>query len=200
MSRTLSRRAFLLSSAAFAAAAVSGCSLVSAPPITFDLMGVQPADRLSRRTNRTILILEPTAIDTYNSQRIVVRDQGIILAYLPEAQWSDTLPALLRTRMQQSFEDRGVPNIARSGDRVNVEIALATDIRAFELDTREGAQAVVTISARLVDEVARRVLATRVFTTRVPVASTDSGTVVASLDAAMRDVINQIMVWTTTTV
>src|SRR5690606_24412916 len=152
MRNPVSRRAFLSLSAATAAVTLAGCSFTGRPPFTYDLMAVEAGEALRRRTNRTVLITEPTAIGVYDSQRIVVREPGGVLSYLPEAQLSDRLPLLLRTRLVQSFEERGVNNIARSGDRVNIEIALATDVRAFELDTRLGPVAVVTLSARLVDE------------------------------------------------
>jgi len=200
MRNPVSRRAFLSLSGAAAAVTLAGCSFGGRAPFTYDLMPVDPGEALRRRTNRTILITEPTAIGVYDSQRIVVREAGGVLSYLPEAQLSDRLPLLLRTRLVQSFEDRGVNNIARSGDRVNIEIALATDVRAFELDTRLGPVAVVTISARLVDEVARRVIATRAFTAQAQAADLENANVVAALDIAMRNVINQILVWTTSTV
>jgi len=201
MRNPVSRRAFLSLSAATAATTLAACSFGGgSAPFTYDLLAVDPGEALRRRTSRTILVTEPTAISTYDSQRIVVREPGGVLSYLPEAQLSDRLPVLLRTRLVQSFEDRGVTGIARSGDRVDIEIALATDIRAFELDTTQGPLAVVTLSARLVDEVARRVIATRAFTARAQAADLENANVIAALDIAMRDVINQILVWTTSTV
>jgi cholesterol transport system auxiliary component len=57
-------------------------------------------------------------------------------------------------------------------------------------------EAVVEISARLVEEGAGRIAAARVFTVHLPVAGEDGPAAAAALDAALGDVMGQIVVWT----
>ena len=57
-------------------------------------------------------------------------------------------------------------------------------------------EAVVEISARLVEEGAGRIAAARVFAVRLPVAGEDGPAAAAALDAALGDVMGQIVLWT----
>jgi cholesterol transport system auxiliary component len=57
-------------------------------------------------------------------------------------------------------------------------------------------EAVVEISVKLVEEGAGRIAAAKIFTARVPATGEDGPSVAASLDAALRDVMGQIVMWT----
>ncbi|WP_196260733.1 ABC-type transport auxiliary lipoprotein family protein [Pelagibacterium limicola] len=188
------RRGFLLFAATGTAALAAGC-LPRPAPVTYDLSpaAVQAA---ARRTSRTVLIAEPEAIQTYDTDRIVAREPGGVLSYLPSAQWSDRLPRLVQTRMVQAFQDAGISNIGRTTDPLNPDRVLSSDIRAFEVDVSAGRLAVVSISVRLVDDWDRRIVASSAFTASVPVPGTGAAEAVPALNAALAQVLDQVIAWT----
>lgn len=191
----VSRRAFLVSGAAFISLPLAGCSVTGTPPETFDLASASAAP-VRRRSSRTVVITEPEAVMTYDTERVVVREPGGVLSYLPEAQWSDRLPVLIQTRMLQTFENAAFPNIGRPDDQLSVDVTLATEIRAFEIDVSTGAVATVTLSAKLVNERRGSIAANSVFTATVPALSASGRGAITSLNNALQDVSLQILRWT----
>ncbi len=191
---TLTRRSLLVVSAAGALGALAGC-MGGRAPITYDLSATA-TQAAARRPSRTVLISEPETIQTYDTDRIIVREAGGVLSYLPDAQWSDRLPRLVQTRLVQAFQDAGVTNIGRTSDPLNPDRVLASDIRAFELDVAAGRQAVVRVNVRLVDDWDRRIVASSAFSASVPVTGTGAAGTVPALDAALAQVINEVIAWT----
>lgn len=194
MPEKIGRRAFLSVTAIGLTSVLAGCLGASAP-VTYDLApGALGAVR--RRSNRTIVVREPSTIATYDSQRIVVRQPGGVLSYLSDSQWSDTLPLLVQARMLQAFRDAGITNIGKPTDPIALETILSTDIRAFELDTTGAPMARVELSIQLVDDRTRNVMASQTFTADVPSASLEQSTVVAALNAALDGLLREIVSWT----
>lgn len=190
----LARRGFLLLTAGGAASLLAAC-VTGRPPVTYDLMsGV--TERTGRNLRRTVLVSEPDAIQTYDTDRIVVREAGGVLSYLPASQWSDRLPSLLQTRIVQAFQDAGVSNVGRTSDPLNTDLVLASDIRAFEVDMPSGRQAVVSLSVRLLDDWDRRIVASNSFSATVPMPSADPANAVPALNAALGNVLAQLITWT----
>lgn len=192
MSTDLPRRAFLTVSAAGLVGLLTGC-ITPRPPITYDLRPFS-GSAVSRRTMRMLVVAEPRAIQTYDTERVVVREAGGVLSYLPEAQWSDRLPPLIQTRLLQSFQDSQFPNVGIPSDQLDPQIALILEVRAFELDVGTG-NAVVTLSARLLDDWNRSIVATRTFTAATPLTALQPSIAIPALEAALQNVIAQIVTW-----
>ncbi|WP_375450392.1 ABC-type transport auxiliary lipoprotein family protein [uncultured Devosia sp.] len=191
------RRFFMLGGASVLTLGLAGCFGARAP-LTFDLGSVAQAG-LRRRSSRVVVITLPKAVQTYDSQRVVVREAGNVLSYLPDAQWSDTLPRLVQTRLLQTFEASNFPNIGRPDDQLSVDVTLATELRAFEVDVGAGNLATVTINAKLVDERRGAIFASDSFTATRPAAVDPTGAAINALDLALQDVMSQILVWTART-
>jgi len=191
------RRAFLAAGASGLALTLAGC-FGGRAPLTFDLDSVNHSP-LSRRSSRVVVITLPKTVQTFDSQRVVVREPGNILSYLPDAQWSDTLPRLVQTRMLQTFESSNFPNIGRPDDQLAVDVTLATEIRAFEIDVARGNIATVTLNAKLVDERRGVIFASKSFTAERAATMSPTAAPIAALDEALQDVMSQILVWTART-
>jgi cholesterol transport system auxiliary component len=189
-----SRRFFLAAGASALALGLGGC-FTSTPPLTYDL-GTTAQGPLRRRSSRVVVITEPKAVATYDSQRVVVREPGNILSYLPDAQWADTLPRLVQTRLLQTFEASNFPNIGRPDDQLAVDVTLATELRAFEIDIAGGTLATVTINAKLVDESRRQIFASESFSATKQASVDPTTAAIVALDAALQDVMSQILQWT----
>lgn len=192
------RRAFLITGASALTATLAGC-LGAAPPLTFDLGSTSSSQAIRRRSSRLVVITIPKTVQTYDSQRIVVREPGNILSYLPDAQLSDTLPQLIQTRLLQTFEASNFPNIGRPDDQLAVDVTLATEIRAFEIDVAKGNLASVTINAKLVNERRGAIYASQIFSATSPAVVEPAVSAVAALDIALQDVMGQILLWTAKT-
>jgi cholesterol transport system auxiliary component len=172
---------------------LAGCA--SGPPTTFDLSAV-PGDRRPRAMGAQVAVTEPVATAPVDTDRIVVRPTPDTVALLKGAQWTERLPRLIQTRLLQSFENaRLLRFVSRPDGRVVAQYSLNTEIRRFDMDLSRG-EAVVEISVKLVEEGAGRIAAAKIFTAHAPGAADDGPSAAAALDAALGDVMGQIVMWT----
>jgi cholesterol transport system auxiliary component len=183
---------------AFAALGIAGCASAP-PPQTFDLSAVQPGGPTGKARGQ-IEITEPVASAALDSTRLVVRSGPESIAYLTGAQWSARLPALVQTRLVQTFENAKLARwVGRPGERFTADYALTSEIRRFEIDVQHN-EAVVEIAARIVAESSGRIVAAQIFHAAVPTGITDDGGPARALDQALGEVMRAIVRWTATTI
>lgn len=178
---------------ALALLAAAGCA--SSPVTTFDLAS-NVAPRPAARGGEALTVTEPVALQSFDGNTIVVRGRGGELTMLSDAQWADRLPRLVQTQIVRAFEDSGrLGGVARPNDGVVTARQLNTELRRFNIDGATG-EAVVEISARVVESLSGSVVRARVFTGRVPVAGAVSGpSAAAALDAALAKVLAELVGW-----
>jgi cholesterol transport system auxiliary component len=187
------RRACLALALSFQAVAVAGCSGGSAAR-TFDLTAPREVGKVGG-SRAALVIAEPTAVQVYDSDRIIVRDAGGALSFLGGGQWSDRLPKLIQTRLIQTFENASrLGAVGRPGERIVPDWQMNCDIRMFSIDSSTG-EAVVEISAKLIGDRTGRVAGARLFTARVPAGAIDAESAALALDKALSDVLIQIVRW-----
>jgi cholesterol transport system auxiliary component len=175
--------------AGVAAIFLAACS--STPRATFDLSPV--SGRIAARAaQRQLAIPLPEATFPASSGRIVVRTDSQSVSYLEGAQWADTLPLLVQSRLIESFQNaRLLRAVGRPG--MLADFTLETTIRRFELDPSRGT-ATVEISAQLTAP-SGRVAASRLFAASVPAPSSEPESAAAALNAAFGEVLREIVVW-----
>jgi cholesterol transport system auxiliary component len=169
--------------------ALSACA---APPrSSFDLLA--PSGVKARSQRGQLAVLTPVAIMPASSERIVVRTGIETVAYLSGAQWVDQLPVLLQARLIETFENahafRGIGRVS-----ILADYTLNSEIRRFELDSGHR-EAVVEIFVR-VSGSEGRAIGSRLFIARRPVQDDAPATVAAGLNAALGEVMHEIVVWT----
>ncbi len=175
------------------AVSFAGCAGGSAAR-TFDLTAPREVGKAGG-SRAALVIAEPTAVQVYDSDRIIVRDQGGALSFLGGGQWADRLPRLIQTRLIQTFENASrLGAVGRAGERIVPDWQMNTDIRTFSIDSATG-EAVVEISAKLIGDRTGRVAGARIFTARVPAGSIDAESAARALDRALSDVLIQIVRW-----
>jgi cholesterol transport system auxiliary component len=168
----------------------------STSPATFDLSAAREGLRGSSGTGGQLLIDEPTALQVYDSERVVAKAVNQGLTYLPDAQWADRLPRLVQTRLIQTFENSNrFRNVGRPGDDIEPDLKLVTEIRAFEADESTRA-ANVQLSVKLVDGRSGRIRRGQLFGANAPVSAIDGPGATAALDQALGAVMVQIVSWT----
>ncbi|KMO30827.1 ABC transporter [Methylobacterium tarhaniae] len=165
-----------------------------AVPTTFDLTALPGAAR-SGAARRSIVVAEPVGLQPFEADRIIVREPGGAVSYLGGGQWADRLPRLVQTRLIQSLENANrLKSVSRPGDKVAADTVLITELRAFDINagTRE---AVVDLSAKLVQESSGTVVAAKVFQARVPVAQVSAPAAASGLDRALSLVLADMVRW-----
>src|SRR3546814_8229705 len=99
-----------------AAALVSGCG-TKASNDTFDLSLTAVGSGPSAR-NRQILVPEPAALKSLDSEQVVVRVSPSEIQYLAQSQWGDRLPRLVQSKLVEAFENSGrLGGVGKPGQR-----------------------------------------------------------------------------------
>jgi cholesterol transport system auxiliary component len=183
-----------LVAAALMAGALTLAACAGAPPETFDLT----ASSAKANLRAPLAIREPVASLDLDSQRILVRTSPDTVAYMAGAQWSDRLPALVQSRLVQTFQNsRHLRFVGRAGAGFVADYEMELDIRAFELDVSKG-QAVIDIAVKIVGSGSGRVVAAQIFTAQAPASGTGPADAVGALNAALATVMARIAAFAST--
>ncbi|MGB3245051.1 MAG: ABC-type transport auxiliary lipoprotein family protein [Sulfitobacter sp.] len=163
----LTRRTAMLG----AACALGGCSTLTSlnaaakPLDTFDL---RPAagSKSGRRTSRTLLVARPQASAALATDRIMIKPDPASITYLPDARWSDELPAVLQMLLIRSISETGrVGYVGRSDAGPVPDTAMLVRIDAFEVNEAAVGtfEVSVDIDLTLINDRDQRVVASRAF-------------------------------------
>lgn len=178
---------------------VSGCVsklLTSPPPNTYDITSPTDVPKIRSGGTAQILVPSPSALMILDSQRIVV-SRGSLVAYYPNAQYPDTLPKVLQSRVIETFErSKQAKAVGRPGEGLSIDYQLLTDIRSFNFVVGpSGNSAEVEISARILNDHNGRVVAFKIFKASVPVPADTAPDAVAGLNAALDTVLVDLVSW-----
>ncbi len=179
---------------------LAGCSLFRGPPPeTYDLPGPSSIPHLTSGTAAQILIAEPTALKTLDTERIVV-SSGPRLYYYPDAQWPDRMPKVYQAKAIEAFEkSKRAKAVGRPGEGLSIDYQVLTNVRAFEFRSEgdgKGGYAHIEVFVKIMDDRNGRVVATRTLTGDAPVKDDTAAGVVAGVNAALSDVLVDLVRWT----
>lgn len=173
---------------------VSGCAsiLPKTPDAIYDLTA--PAIVNSRSaTRRQILVPEPSALKSLDTERIAARPSDAEYAYLGGAVWSDRLPRLLQTRLMETLQNTGrVRAVGLPGQGLMIDFQIVIDIRSFEIID---GTAVASFGIKLMNDRNGKVQATRIFNASAAVSGSDNNDYVDALDRAMDEAFQDIARW-----
>lgn len=175
--------------------ALGGCA-GGKPNATFDLNAPASLPRAGGVGRGNLVVAEPVAVAVIDGQRVVVKPNAGEVTYLPDAQWSDRLPKLVQSKIIEAYENSNrLKSVGRPGDRLTVDFQLVSELRSFEIDAATG-QAVVEITAKVVNDKTGRIVAAQVFSARRPLAGpVDGPTATRALDAALGEVLRDLVTW-----
>jgi cholesterol transport system auxiliary component len=189
LKRRVHRGLFCAGLTVFAAACSS-----SPPATTYDLSAPRQVARAGSVAGQ-LAVAEPLTVQALEAERILVKDATGSISFLSGGQWSDRLPRLVQARLVQTFENASaIHAVARSGDRIVADYQLTSDIRAFQIDAATG-EAIVEISAKVIQDRSGRIVKARVFSSRVPVGTVDAPNAAQGLDRALSSVLLEIVRW-----
>lgn len=182
---------------AFAAVLLAGCNLLGGaddPRETYDIIA-PIGDRIDGRTEAQLLVKEPVALKTLDSDRIVLKPEPRVVTYLEDSQWVDTAPKLVQARLIEAFENTGRTGAtARPGDGLVIDFQLVSTLRRFEIDGQTNS-AVFEISIKLLADKTGLVRDTRIFTASAPVRGSEGQDYIRALDQAFDAGAEEITEW-----
>jgi cholesterol transport system auxiliary component len=175
--------------------ALAGCTSLKPAPETYDLSVPSQAGAIKESSQAQILVPEATALAALNSERIVVMN-GSRVSYYPDAQWTDRLPKVLQTKIIQTFDaSKRARAAGRPGEGLSIDYQLLTEVRAFQFDAATRT-ARVEIYAKVLNDRNGRIVAAKLFEASMPVQADSAGAVVNALDAALNQVLVELVTWT----
>lgn len=161
---------------------------------TFSLTA--PREGIQGRAGRSqLVVMEPAATAPYNSDRIVVRTAPGSVAYLKGAQWAADLPALLQTRIIETFENgRLLKAVGRPDGKIVARYSLNAEIRRFDIDVQTN-QAVIELSVKIIDDTSGRIRAARIFTGRAAGSAANGKVAATALDSVLDVILRGVVAW-----
>jgi cholesterol transport system auxiliary component len=175
-----------------------GCALLgggSKPLDTYDLTAPQPTP--GKRARRLqVLIANPTAIKTFDSQNIVIEPRPGAIEYLKGVQWADRLPQVVRARLAETFQKSGrFGGVGQPGEGLAIDYQVIADIRSFDIRVNGGEHADVELYIRVLNDRNGVVRAEKLFSATAPVTGAGNDAYVKALDHAFGQVANEILDW-----
>jgi cholesterol transport system auxiliary component len=188
------------------ALAFAGCSrlFVNPPPrYIFRLTPAAtfPANLPRPRPRAQLLVFQPTAPAAIDRRRIALTRSALSLDYFADAEWADTVSAMVQTVLANSFENSRSITVISGSLGLRPEFILATEIRHFEAQYGGSGgppDVLVSIEAKLVAMPEHDVVAQALFERHVPAAGNDLPSIVSAFDAALRGVVTEIVIWSVT--
>ncbi|TJZ92835.1 hypothetical protein FA743_04810 [Paracoccus gahaiensis] len=183
-------------------ATLPGCGALSAlqGEPDRDLFELRPPPALTCSRSRVgeLVVEPPKARATLDSNRIMIRPSALQTQYLSDAEWGDTVPAMLQRLLVQSlgatgsFEHVGRAPLGLSGD-----VALISEIGDFNAElTPEGGVVVrLSVEAQMVGEMEADVISRAGFSATVPAAGTRTADLIPAFDTAARQLVTQMTEW-----
>ena len=183
--------------------ALGGCSAISTlndatkPLNTYDL---SPASGSSRggRTSRTLLVARPQAPAALTSDRILIKPDPVSITYLPDARWSDEVPAVVQTLLIRSISGTGrVAYVGRSDAGPIPDRALLTRVDAFEVVTQvDGTlEARIDLELTVINDADQRIVGSRRFAEATPVAGDEVRVIVAAFQTLLNTLLPAMSDW-----
>jgi cholesterol transport system auxiliary component len=197
------RSVALISGAVSLSILLSGCALLgggSTPLDTYALTAPAAGDGRGR-SNRQILIAEPSALKALDGQNIVISPAPGNIQYLKGAQWADRLPRVIQARLAETFQRSGeFRGVGKPGEGLAIDYQVIVEIRAFEARVDGNARGEVELFVRLLNDRNGVVRAEKTFTAIAPVTGEGNDAYVGALDAAFGQAAVEIVDWTGKTI
>jgi cholesterol transport system auxiliary component len=200
------RKTFAIAALASLALSLSGCVSLfpKAEPVQLYSFHGAVAAAVAAPTPPNVAVMRaPTTFPrAASSDRILTRN-GAENAYLSGARWSAPAAILFDEALGAAF-DSGTVRLATRGEPGPSDAVLRVEVRTFEAVYRDGAEApptsVVDARATLISLRDRSVLGTHTFHAEQKADDNRASPIVQAYDAAVADLMNQLVRWTTDTV
>jgi len=204
----MARSSRVLRAALFALAAtgVTGCaglatlSNVTEPTDLYDLTPKSTHDELLPKIAAQLVIEEPTAASSVNTDRIAIKPNPFQVQYFPKARWVDRAPLLVQTMLVESFENTGkVGAVGRRAIGLSSDFTLVSELREFQAMVGDDANGSISVNVQLnmkiIPEPFGLIVASKSFEYSQPAASSDMLAVVTAFDTALGKTMGRSVDW-----
>ena len=185
---------------AAAVSLASACSILpQSEPVDLYRLPVNQPSRVAAPLDWSLRLNKPLASEVLAGPRIAVIPQGDVVSSYKGARWSDAAPVLLRNRLLDGFQRDGqVQRLSADDSNLQADYELAGELQAFQSEYRpDGAvEVVIRYDARLVQGRSQRILASKRFEIRQPLAARQVSAVVAGFGGASDQLVGQVVSWT----
>ena len=198
----------ILRTALFAAttAGATGCAgletlrNVTEPTDLYDLTPKSTYDESLPKIAAQLVIEEPTAASSVNTDRIAIKPNPYQVQYFPKARWADRAPLLVQTLLVESFENTGkVAAVGRRAIGLSSDFTLVSELREFQAmvggDGSDSILVDVQLNMKIIQEPLGLIVGSKSFSHRQPAASSDMLSVVAAFDTALGKTMGQSVDW-----
>lgn len=183
---------------------LSGCSAITSlnaaakPMDTYDLRPVTKA-RKGGKSSRTLLVALPQATAALATDRIMIKPDAAAITYLPDARWSDELPAVAQSLLIRSISATGrVAYVGAVGAGPVPDKALLVRIDAFDVAVLPDGtfKATVNLDLTLINDRDQSVDASRKFAQSAAISNDTPAAIVAAFQSILDDMLPTITDWT----
>lgn len=178
----------------------SACSILpQSEPVDLYRLPVNQPSRMAPALDWSLRLNKPLASEVLAGPRIAVVPQGNVVSNYKGARWSDAVPVLLRNRLLDGFQRDGrVQRLSADDSNLQADFELAGELLAFQSEYREDGlvEVVIRYDARLVQGRTQRILASKRFEIRKPLADRQVPAVVAGFGQACDQLAGQVVGWT----
>lgn len=168
----------------------------STPPrkIVYDLSAADTFQAPKAPMEPGLAITEPTATARLQTQRFLFASDEELHDEFANAQWSDSLPALIQAKLLQSFENYDIAHAPVRADSTSTAgLRLVIDLRQFEISDQP-AKATIALSAKMIDE-AGQVRAARIFETSALIDGVTPAKAVEAFNHAFQELSHSLIAW-----
>ncbi|MBS3187906.1 ABC-type transport auxiliary lipoprotein family protein [Pseudomonas vlassakiae] len=178
----------------------SACSILpQSEPVDVYRLPVNQASHSSTPVAWSLRLNKPLASEVLAGPRIAVIPQGDVISNYKGARWSDPVPLLVRNRLLDGFQRDGrVQRLSADDSNLQADYELSGELQAFQSEYQPGGKVDVVIryDARLVQGRSQRILSSKRFEVRQPLADTQVSAVVAGFGAASDQLARLVVNWT----
>ncbi len=184
---------------------LAGCSAITAvtdasePLDAFTLTPVRPA--VFQSGGRHLVVPVAAASGALATDRILVKPNRLQAEYLPSARWIDPAPVLIQSLLVASLQtSEGFRLVGRDDAGLDPDFVLLVDLTDFQAEapSEPGSAWLVRVglSATIVREEDRSIVASRRFESTGPALSDETLAIVNGFDAAVSQVLHETVAWT----
>ncbi len=182
-------------------AALAGIGAATAPVDLYDLTPKSTFDDDLPEITAQLVVEEPTAASSVNTDRIAVKPNAYKVEYFPDARWVDRAPLMVQTRLVESFENTGrVTSVGRQAIGLSSDYTLVSELREFQGRVGGGENGplgvLVQLNIKIVREPQGLIVASRSFGHEVEVGSDDIIDIVTAFDRALGQTMRDAVDWT----
>jgi cholesterol transport system auxiliary component len=174
---------------------------VTQPVQLYEVSPKSTYDATLPQVTAQLVVEEPTAASSVNTDRIAVKPNAYQVQYFPEARWVDRAPLMVQTRLVESFENTGkVASVGRQAIGLSSDFTLVSELREFQAEA-PGAEdgplhAHVQLNMKIVREPQGLIIASQSFSREAKAASLDMLDVVRAFDTALGAAMRDAVEWT----